>query len=63
MAHGSAFHRTQTDGQQQHAADAAERHSLQRFLRWLELVRAARVALRRDELSARLDNALRRAAP
>jgi hypothetical protein len=61
MAH-DAFRRTQPEVLQS-SADAAEVHALQRFLRWMELARAVRVALRCDELSARLDSALRRGIP
>ena len=44
----------------QFSADTAEGHNVERFLRWREFARAVQVAVRRGELSARLDIALRR---
>jgi hypothetical protein len=41
------------------SADAAEGYAVERFLRWREFARAVQVAVRRGELSARLDIALR----
>jgi len=44
----------------QSSADDAEGWAMRRFQRWRELCRAVQQARRRDELSARLDIALRR---
>ena len=54
-----SFHHALADGQQA-SADAAEGHAMARFLRWREFARAVQMAVRRGELSARLDIALRR---
>ena len=54
--------RPQPEGLQR-AADADERAALRRFLRWQEFGHAVRVAVRRAELSARLDMTLRRGLP
>ena len=54
----NAFDNAQTCDLQS-PADAAEDRALQRFRRWQEFVRAVHVAIRRDELSARLDIVLR----
>jgi hypothetical protein len=57
----SSFHNIPAEGLQS-SADAAEGRAVERFLRWREFARAVQVAVRRGELSARLDIALRRGA-
>ncbi len=47
----------------QSSADAEEGRAVERFLRWQQFVRAVQVGLRRGELAARLDVALRRGLP